>query len=53
MNAMTVKVLTGFGLFFLAVALMLVTLMLVAPGSWASVLDFLTTTNSPCGCILQ
>ena len=50
MNTMAVKVLTGF---VLVVALMLVALMLLSPGSWANVFEFLTTTNSPCACMGQ
>jgi hypothetical protein len=53
-KAMPVKVLWGFALVFLAVALMAVALMLLAPGAWASVLDFITSTNyKSCACIGQ
>ena len=51
MNSMAVKVLTGV---VLVVALMLLALMLVVPGlSWADVLNFMTTSNSPCACMGQ
>ena len=54
---MTVKVLSGFALFFLVVALTLVALMLLAPASWASVTDFLSTftmaNKLPCACMGQ
>jgi hypothetical protein len=49
MNTTTLKVLTGV---VLVVALMLVLLVLVVPGlSWAGVLNFMTTSNLPCGCM--